>query len=79
MNGNKRVFSRQADTVHIARLRQTNYATTAGITVARAPPPSAPPRPDLSPRTRPRHDGRVRDPRQPGRAGAAGPRLRVAA
>jgi hypothetical protein len=25
------VFSQQADTVHIAKLRQTNYATTAGV------------------------------------------------
>ncbi|MDR3083127.1 MAG: DUF6230 family protein, partial [Streptomyces sp.] len=29
--GNKGVFSQQADTVHIANLRQTNYATTAGV------------------------------------------------
>ncbi|MGW4620191.1 DUF6230 family protein [Streptomyces sp. NPDC004592] len=31
VQGNKGVFSQQADTVHIARLRQTNYATTAGV------------------------------------------------
>ncbi|MGW5097437.1 DUF6230 family protein [Streptomyces nodosus] len=29
--GNKGVFSQQADTVHIGNLRQTNYATTAGV------------------------------------------------
>ncbi|MET7854791.1 DUF6230 family protein [Streptomyces avermitilis] len=31
VQGNKGVFSQQADTVHIANLRQTNYATTAGV------------------------------------------------
>ncbi|MER6122869.1 DUF6230 family protein [Streptomyces sp. NPDC001795] len=31
VQGNKGVFSQQADTVHIAKLRQTNYATTAGV------------------------------------------------
>ncbi|GAB2717159.1 DUF6230 family protein [Streptomyces bullii] len=29
--GPKGVFSQQSDTVHIANLRQTNYATTAGV------------------------------------------------
>ncbi|MGW3631406.1 DUF6230 family protein [Streptomyces sp. NPDC005122] len=29
--GNKGVFSQQADTVHIGNLRQTNYATTAAV------------------------------------------------
>lgn len=29
--GPKGVFSQQSDTVHIAKLRQTNYATTAGV------------------------------------------------
>ncbi|MFE7169130.1 DUF6230 family protein [Streptomyces sp. NPDC057616] len=31
VKGPKGVFSQQADTVHIANLRQTNYATTAGV------------------------------------------------
>ncbi|MCX4407257.1 DUF6230 family protein [Streptomyces sp. NPDC059837] len=31
VQGNKGVFSQQADTVHIANLRQTNYATTAAV------------------------------------------------
>ena len=31
VKGKKGVFSQQADTVHIANLRQTNYATTAGV------------------------------------------------
>ncbi|GGV71759.1 MULTISPECIES: DUF6230 family protein [Streptomyces] len=31
VQGPKGVFSQQADTVHIANLRQTNYATTAGV------------------------------------------------
>ncbi|MEU6812093.1 DUF6230 family protein [Streptomyces sp. NPDC046831] len=31
VQGPKGVFSQQADTVHIADLRQTNYATTAGV------------------------------------------------
>ncbi|WP_405883348.1 DUF6230 family protein [Streptomyces sp. NBC_01136] len=31
VQGNKGVFSQQADTVHIGNLRQTNYATTAGV------------------------------------------------
>ncbi|MET7680761.1 DUF6230 family protein [Streptomyces sp. NPDC005423] len=31
VQGNKGVFSQQADTVHINNLRQTNYATTAGV------------------------------------------------
>ncbi|MGW3290470.1 DUF6230 family protein [Streptomyces sp. NPDC001002] len=31
VQGKKGVFSQQADTVHIANLRQTNYATTAGV------------------------------------------------
>jgi hypothetical protein len=31
VQGNKGVFSQQADTVHIGNLRQTNYATTAAV------------------------------------------------
>lgn len=31
VKGNKGVFSQQSDTVHIDNLRQTNYATTAGV------------------------------------------------
>ncbi|MFJ4784848.1 DUF6230 family protein [Streptomyces sp. NPDC088794] len=31
VQGKKGVFSQQADTVHIDNLRQTNYATTAGV------------------------------------------------
>jgi hypothetical protein len=31
VQGNKGVFGQQADTVHIANLRQTNYATTAAV------------------------------------------------
>ncbi|MFE9093473.1 DUF6230 family protein [Streptomyces sp. NPDC007264] len=31
VQGPKGVFSQQADTVHIGNLRQTNYATTAGV------------------------------------------------
>ncbi|MDV9178542.1 DUF6230 family protein [Streptomyces sp. W16] len=31
VHGNKGVFSQQSDTVHIDNLRQTNYATTAGV------------------------------------------------
>lgn len=31
VQGPKGVFSQQADTVRIANLRQTNYATTAGV------------------------------------------------
>ncbi|MFF4500802.1 DUF6230 family protein [Streptomyces sp. NPDC001401] len=31
VKGKKGVFSQQADTVHIDNLRQTNYATTAGV------------------------------------------------
>ncbi|MET8950299.1 DUF6230 family protein [Streptomyces sp. NPDC004393] len=31
VQGAKGVFSQQADTVHIDKLRQTNYATTAGV------------------------------------------------
>ena len=31
VQGNKGVFSQQSDTVHIDNLRQTNYATTAGV------------------------------------------------
>ena len=31
VKGPEGVFSQQADTVHIANLRQTNYATTAGV------------------------------------------------
>jgi hypothetical protein len=31
VQGNIGVFSQQADTVHIAKLRQTNYATTAAV------------------------------------------------
>jgi hypothetical protein len=31
VQGKRGVFSQQSDTVHIDNLRQTNYATTAGV------------------------------------------------